>query len=533
MPMTKTEVLSSCQVLYVRLHDSLPDLLRRLRNKGYKPGLDQYLSAQTLFCLWRKQPDFSKEQIRASLCAVFSTNPDEQQRFHQLFADWYQDFSQEPPAETTADYSKPPTWAEKISQDKRVRTGVILVTIIILVIVMWPPKSVNIPLEQQPIEESKSPNPQPIAKADILVPRLPDEPIIVPESFYPPWAQGLINLWCAPIIFWVGWFVLQLHHRYLTLSKHTPEKKNTIKLESLSLKKCSEEIFPRRALGSVLKLWRTYQPFRGRRLNEAETVKLTLQANGYFKPSYKARLLPPEYVLLIDRRHYNDYAAHLAAELRQMLKEEDLFVSSYHYDSDLCYCWPLNSHERHFSLAQLADRHRGHALIAIGEAGSFYRVTNGTAIPRGNDYAWRHRILLTVNSPHDWGSEERQLIKGGFRLEPFTRKGLIRLMKPQVTDIDQCLLAAKCQDHRDAHLPVELRAGAWQWLEERKPGRKRRQEVITALKGYLGQQGYCLLSALAAYPALNWQLTLGLDAQMGFDGDEERELRLRKLAQLP
>jgi hypothetical protein len=125
------------------------------------------------------------------------------------------------------------------------------------------------------------------------------------------------------------------------------------------------------------------------------------------------------------------------------------------------------------------------------------------------------------------------LIQAGFRLEPFTRKGLMKLMEPEAIDIGQSLLAAKYQDFRDAPLPVALRAGAWQWLEERKPGRKRQKAVITALKGYLGQQGYYLLSALAAYPSLNWQLTLALDAQLGFDGNEARELRLRKLARLP
>jgi len=524
---------------YDVLQQALQTLLRDLRRHGFKTGLDQFLAAQHLFLSWQNQPELSTEVIRASLGALFCTSLDEQQRFPALFQRWYDGCRPQPiPVEPIIPLK--PTWFATVKSSK---TAILLIVILLSLLTtalyshfktIEPPMteiiSGGVSKSGGETTESNTPSTQ----TYIPKPKSPPEPIIVPAYYYSQYDAGLKTLLVLPGLIWLGWLLAVLQKRFIALHKRRKKVDEKIRLENLPFKTDNHGLFPTAALKSVWQAWRRFQPFRSRRLHKAKTVRSTLQQNGYFQAVYRDRLLPPEYVLLIDRHHYLDFTAKLGHELKQRLQTEGLFVNQYYYDTDPHYCWPVLANGRFFSLQQLADRHHGSNLIVIGEARSFYRASSGKIIPMGTGNAWISKALLTSNTPEEWYESEHMLVQAGFQISPFTRRGLQQLLSyGKNGQRPQALENAKTLDYRDVPLPTALRDSAFVWLINRKPPKSRRVQTLAALKSYLGTEGFSLLAAVAAYPALDWKLTLALDCQLQLPADEHREIRLRKLARLP
>jgi len=526
-----------------RLQDNLQALLCDLRSNGYKVGIDQYLSAQTLFINWQQQT-VTQQTLRASLGALFSTSPDEQQRFTGIFQNWYQQYAEQATlqAKTVERLSKPPKWSEIPKINRRQRWLVGLSVLIVTFFIQWLIESAQIDhslkgTDKPPTSLSNKKTIGSKGTVDtqlfIPAPHMPAEPVIAPAS-YRHWSHFLLYFQGLLLLAFIFWFALQLKQRYLTLSRRHSQTDQPKRLESLHLKQSLIDLFPALALKPVLQTWRSFLPFRSHRLNESATVQETILSNGYVQMVYKQRLLPPEYVLLIDRRHTDDYTAWLGAELQQRLQQQGLFVSCYRYDVDPRYCWAMRGASRCYSIDQLADRHQGQKLLVIGEAAAFYRGREQRQIDWGSDAAWIDKTLLSINTPDDWGNHERKLMQAGFRITPFTRRGLLQLIdKVQPKLAEQFIDGARSLDYRDAPLPSVLRSYAADWLEEQRPSRQHRKTILSALKTYLGFEGYRLLAAMAAYPALDWRLTLALDVQLQQREGEEREIRLRKLSRLP
>ena len=438
---TEQDIIKSSEL--DRLQDNLQELLHDLRRNGYKAGIDQYLSAQALFIHWQGQT-VTSQFLCASLAALFSTSIDEQQRFAEIFQAWYQRYGVQvtPQTKTAQRLSTPPTWSKipRISRFARVLTGFLV--LLLAVMLIWgtePPPGTGI---DQPISG-------PITKPDtekvldklkpqqfIPVPHMPAEPVVAP-AIYRHWSSRLQYLQWLPLVGFLIWFALRCFQRYLTLSRRRSQTDEPVRLEFLRLKQSATGLFSALALKPVLRAWRRFLPFRSHRLNECGTVRQTIQHNGYVQVVYKQRLLPPEHVLLIDRRHYDDYAARLAAELRQRMQQEGLFVTCYQYDADPQYCWPITGTGRYYSLDQLADRHQGQSLLVIGNAATFFRGQEQRQIQCRSDQSWMSKTLLSINTPDDWGSHEKKLMQAGFRVTPFTRRGLLQLidkLKPKQVD---------------------------------------------------------------------------------------------------
>lgn len=527
---------------YGRLQDGLLDLLRDLRKHGFRVGVDQYLAAQRLLLAWQPQPPLAPEVIRASLGALFSTSADEQQRFPELFKIWYLRCNPEITSFIEPEVSKPPKWVQPIKLDKKTLTAImlwlILAALVLFRVLEYTNPRITTPILDQgisnPVTDKPKPEPRPPLQAKLPAPHTPPEPIVVPEQYYFTHIAELKTLFALPVLLWLGWFLYRIQLRYLTLSKRRGKRDEKINLQSLRFNTGKADLFPTQAMKPVWHAWRRFLPFRSHRLHTARTVKTTLDNGGFFLAKFRSRLLPPEYVLIIDRRHYHDYCARLGGEFKQRMQAEGLFVNHYQYDTNPNYCWSQARTDRFFSLPQLANRHQGQPLIIIGEARSFYQAVADKPIAFGSDGSWLNKTLLTLNTPEDWAAPEHCLMQHGFRISPFSRRGINELLtlsktQPKQRDLQQ----ARSLDYRDSPLPDLFQAGIWPWLDERKPDKPKQRQSIAALKAYLGLEGFCLLAAVAAYPALDWQLTLALDIQLGLEADEFREIRLRKLARLP
>lgn len=557
---------------YSHLKQGLADLVRDLRRQRYQIGIDQYLAAQSLFLIWEQKAPLSMAVIRASLAAVFCSDYDEQQRFSHLFETWYNKCSPKQSVETADEIGSkeplaPPSWYEKIGLDGKTVVAIILWAIFLclllfryvekhpmLVTQSQSPTAIPDTISAKETEKAETVKKQvitskpdqdlskpikPITRevkksATIPEPKSPPEPVIIPREFYPPYQAALETSFYIPIIIWLAWLARRSRLRYVTLSRRRAKKNEIVKLDDLRFNVGKNPIFPAWALKPVWQLWRKNKPFRSRRLHNVNTINRTLARSGFFQPIFRDRLLPPEYVLLIDRRHRDDFSAGLGQELKQRMQAEGLFVKQYQYDTDPRYCWPVDQHTRYYSLEQLADRHQGQNLIIVGEACSFFPTLNTGHIPWGQQDSWMQQVLLTVTPPEDWREPEQALMALGFQVTPFTRRGILKLLEqPSGNAVQNQHIQAVSLDYRDAALPHCLRPYVWPWLDERVPDKHTRTTVLTALKAYLGEQGFNLLAAIASYPALDWELTLALDQQLQLDADEQREIRLRILARLP
>jgi formylglycine-generating enzyme required for sulfatase activity len=382
--------------------------------------------------------------------------------------------------------------------------------------------------------EVATPPPKPQAAPETFIPqpKSPPEPVVVPAFYRSQYQAAIYTLVCLPFLLWLTWLMARLRLRFITLDQRKRQGNEKVRLESLPFKLNQTDLFPSSALKPVWHAWRRFQPFRSRRLHKAKTVRTTLQNHGFFTPIYRDRMLPPEYVVLIDRRHYEDFSARLGQSFAERAQAEGLFVSRYFYDSTPDICWKPEAAGRVYRLKQLADRHLGQHLIVLGEAQSFFQAHRGKTIALGDVGAWASKILLSTNTPQDWSASEQALAQIGFTVSPFTRRGIHHLLT-QAKKTRTSSEPMTSLDFRDIPLPRALPASNAVWQINRKPAKALQQGMITALKEYLGEAGYCLLTAIAAYPAVHWQLTLALDSQLGLASDEQREIRLRKLVRLP
>src|SRR5262249_49214072 len=130
-----------------------------------------------------------------------------------------------------------------------------------------------------------------------------------------------------------------------------------------------------------------------------------------------------------------------------------------------------------------------------------------------------------------WRQRDRvdAITSAGFRLLPLTPVGLSQLgtAKEEIG----------YDDPRDIPLPRRFAINPGHWFEERSVKRGSMQAPLRELREYLGQEGFLLLAATAAYPGIYWRLTRALDAQLDPAPKEQgdtpyrrtRPLRLRKL----
>ena len=132
--------------MYSKLQNGLPDLIRALNSNHYKAGIDQYLSAKLLFDSWSAQPDITREQICASLAALFCTSADEQKDFKQIFGPWYEQLQgQETEKESQAEnsYNPPPGLDQAVKIDKRnkilISLGMLLLLLTVVIVNIEPP----------------------------------------------------------------------------------------------------------------------------------------------------------------------------------------------------------------------------------------------------------------------------------------------------------------------------------------------------------------------------------------------------------
>lgn len=525
----------------------LADFLDYLKVRGFDIGVDDYLRVQQLLL----QPDLFRAsvELKLLLCPLFATSEKQQKQFYDSFKAFFDHVSDEgnfreavdPQANTNLSPEPSPLPAQKSNRRNFVVAPTVMVIAVILAGGIWlvhprhktQPQLAAIILPTVPPSPTPTPTPpetytirhvigQPYDPAwkDRIVgsPQpilLPDKKVIVNERLRRNWkwlalAAGAIPLLVAGLV--TAW---RRSKRRQLQSRQKSDKRPPFTWP-LTVPITTQRLHEVSAFNAVTRALRRRQQGESLRLDVVGTISETIARSGFPTLKFRPVSKVPEYLILIDRATLADHQARFFDDFVTRLKEEDVFVESYFYDSDPRVCY--RSDYRTGVLLEDLPRH-GHRLLVYGNGTRLLEPDSGELAEWVEWFAdWDDRALLTPVAPKQWGLRERKLSEL-FLVLPATIEGLREAISHFEMRNQQDLRAWR-QRSNERELPVfDYDSSA--------------EKTADKLKTYLGDDNlFQWVCACAAYPTLQWDLTLCLGQEV-MPGRELWEKDILRLARLP
>lgn len=298
-------------------------------------------------------------------------------------------------------------------------------------------------------------------------------------------AGGWLLITAAPLVFWLAWelyraFFLRaaaLRGREARSPFSTPAPAaNALPFDPEAVRLTAREAARRRRSDTV-------------RLSLPRTVRATVAARGYPAFRYDTVSRPSEYLALLERRGPHDHQARLFDELCGLLVEEGVLLRRYFFDSDPRVCY-AETGGRGVGLAELHREYPGHRLLVFSDGRPLTEPATGELLAWTTALtAWRERVLLTPEPVGSWGMPEA-MISDELPVFPATLAGMRGAVE---------------------HVASETEPDWYAWWERNQESPAPSAPAALgpeSLRGYLGEDGYRWLCALAVYPELHWRLTL-------------------------
>lgn len=238
------------------------------------------------------------------------------------------------------------------------------------------------------------------------------------------------------------------------------------------------------------------------------TAEETCRGGGLFLPIYEQRSAEAEYLLLGERKNLRDQQSRFQDELLQRLRDHDVSVQRYYFQSDPSVCSDLKG--RVFGLHELSALHSSHQLWVAFESTECIEPVSGEPKPWfGLVETWREKVLLSFT---------KQGTSPGMGTTTPTRVGLEYLAGVAASpDLEP--------------FPSLLRTAPERWVRPLTPAGANLDRLNVQLRLFLGPDGFLLLQACAVYPALAWNITLTLAVELV--PPDTREEVLSKIVALP
>ena len=386
---------------------------------------------------------------------------------------------------------------------------------------------------------SGKPDPDTLQRAEALISDV--------ESPAAPWRRGDSlpaperGLWmpllaaAAPLAWLVAWLLRTFERRKAFLRRRPPSSPPLRTSLALTASQPPRNDLAHRAMLRSLQR-RTPKP--SERVDIEGTVRATLERGGgrMVQPCFEETRASPEYLVLIERQGPRDQDAQRMYELAKGLRE--LFaVDVFFYQSDPSYV-ETEDGAQFRAIEQLIASHPNHRLLVLGSGAGFLDPYSLVPVDGALRLTyWPQRALLTPLPVAEWAREEFALAGGlGMPIGRATSEGMMALagMMGLDTNFNAHLLDG-AGDGGARPLVERLRHEPFRYLNSRPPDDEPLEELIRALRRYLGPSGFEWLCALAIYPAVQWELTLFLGLQLtgAGGGTLYTEQRLAALTQLP
>jgi CheY-like chemotaxis protein len=308
------------------------------------------------------------------------------------------------------------------------------------------------------------------------------------------------------LLVFVGWLIAQLR-RDIEIRKWTTPLEP--KMRQLGLR-ASVPLFRGPEMRKLAVGLRKRRPRESAEVAPEPTAEATARAFGYFSPVLALRTAEPEYLALGERKNARDHLARLHDELFARLRDHDVAIRRYYFQSDPGVC--SDAKNQVFTLSELAAIHPDHELWIACEADRAVDPVSGD--PEGWVNAlcqWSDRVLLSTTQP---------AVDLDMRVAAPTRAGL-----------ESLTTATAANGRSAAPYPSVLRELPERWLEREPPPPAAVARLMTQLRRYLGEPGFLCLQACAVYPAIAWNITLTLVSELA-KGDAV-ELVMDRLSVLP
>ncbi|SEH06838.1 hypothetical protein [Candidatus Venteria ishoeyi] len=310
-------------------------------------------------------------------------------------------------------------------------------------------------------------------------------------------------------------------------------------LQKFYLKGKHAELFHSAALTENAQTLRRHHDVPNRRLDIDVSLRKTIRAGGWFTPVWGQDKHMPEYLVLIDRISFRDHQAHLAESLLHQLRNEEVSIHRYYFDTSPRYCYPAEEHERNTTrqdgalpsqqnrglpLDELLAHHENHRLLIFSDGDGLFS--------NGRPAAWLENLRYlqqpALFTPTNISRLRADLLKEqGLEIFPANPAGLNAFTRY----LETCL--ADEETSGAAETPALLsRTLPAQWVSRIAPAREIQKDLMQQLRTYLGE-AWPWFCACALYPELRWPLTLELGWRLLDEDADKLKHHLPKLARLP
>ena len=286
-------------------------------------------------------------------------------------------------------------------------------------------------------------------------------------------------------------------------------------------------IFNSRLLVLAAQGFGMYRRVESEDLDVRASVTATSREAGRFVPIYCERPAVPGYLVLTDRRSPTDLFARFADGITEALEANNVALERFHFDSSPQQCYAARGH-RPVRADELVERYPGHRLLVFSDGSGFLNpLTQQFGAWMKPFEHWETRTLVTPAARPHWGTREKALEAGGWA----------------VLAASQSSIAAMAQGidlggNDEKFTPGMLRSIAEherRWMKRTAPAPEQIAELLVDLRVSLGVDGFAWLCSCAAYPAVDWVVTMYLGVNVaGSDGKPLlRESSFLALSRLP
>jgi hypothetical protein len=492
--------------------EALVDFIEELRHAGFNIGMTEYIAAQDLLLMLiaRGEKLDSPQRISSLFGPLLCSSPAEQESFPEFFLRWNQRYQASKGRQRIAHVE---TMAETLEKTARrsLRWEWILfgLGVAILALTVW---FVARNFIQQPGPPPDGPGPSGGEVRDL-------RPLIQLASV----SIGLLAL--VYFAWWVWWRRVASQFLQRRQSQGNPD------IKRISLIASDEALFPSLTFLSLARMFRQRVQVVSRDLNVIGTVKKSVEQGGWLDPLYDRLMIPPEYLVLVDRRSRFDHLAQFMEGMVKQLEIHGVFLTVYTFDGDPRLCFPLRGPGRPQALSELVASSETTRLILFTEAENLLSPVSGRLAPWSRLFnRWLQRAVMTPESAIHWGESERELQRE-FIVLPGTAEGLAEFMRilhgrQSTVEINEWAVSVR---------PSLLQERPQRWMERDAPSTSQIDSLFQELKGFLDEEGYTWLKACAVYPELQWQITITL-GQLLKDSQGKPLLdpkRILDLARLP
>jgi CheY-like chemotaxis protein len=265
-------------------------------------------------------------------------------------------------------------------------------------------------------------------------------------------------------------------------------------------------------------------------LHVPKTIGKAVENSGFFTPVYATATQQSEYLVLIDENHPNSQQVKLVEYLLELLVKQNVYIEKFYFRQDPHTCYPGPNLTGAVSLEKLHEKYSKHILLIFGDAYQLlyqlYPVMDAQYLRWLN--RWQYKAVVTPVSFLDWGNKEKKALLDALPVLPVDIPGLLLLMQKLFSEDINILAELRQYQHEfyeSATVDFEDADELYEYCELAEWAR---------VEG-VGDNGNILfqwMAALAVYPKIQWQLTLGVGKALLDKYDKTADLNFTTLLRI-